>query len=94
MSRAREIAALRALGFSLAQVARVLKGDSSGLEPALAAHQAVLEDRLRQLVGTVDAHAGRGLDARVAGDVAVVVELHGTTPLTPMSRLTDRILSP
>ena len=51
MSRAGEIAALRALGFSLAQVARVLEGDSRGLEPALAAHQAVLEDRLRQLVG-------------------------------------------
>ncbi len=54
MRRAGEIAALRALGFSLAQVARVLDGDSRGLEPALAAHQAVLEDRLRQLVGTIE----------------------------------------
>jgi len=54
MSRAGEIAALRALGFSLAQVARVLDGDSRGLEPALAAHQVVLEDRLRQLVGTIE----------------------------------------
>lgn len=54
MSRAREIVALRALGFSLAQVARVLAGDSRGLEPALAAHQAVLDDRLRQLVGTIE----------------------------------------
>jgi DNA-binding transcriptional MerR regulator len=54
MSRASEIAALRALGFSLAQVARVLGGDSCGLEPALAAHQAVLEDRLRQLAGTIE----------------------------------------
>ena len=55
MSRAGEIAALRALGFSLTQVARVLDGDSRGLEPALAAHQLVLEDRLRQLVGTIEA---------------------------------------
>lgn len=54
MSRASEIVALRALGFSLAQVARVLEGDSRGLEPALAAHQSVLEDRLRQLVGTIE----------------------------------------
>lgn len=54
IGRAAEIAALRALGFSLAQVARVLQGDSQGLEPALAAHQAILEGRLRQLVGTVE----------------------------------------
>ncbi len=54
MARAAEIAALRALGLSLAQVARVLEGDPQGLEPALAAHQAMLEGRLRQLVGTVE----------------------------------------
>ena len=54
MGRAAEIAALRALGFSLAQVARVLEGDPKGLEPALAAHQAILEGRLRQLVGMVE----------------------------------------
>jgi DNA-binding transcriptional MerR regulator len=38
LERASEIVALRSLGFSLAQVARILKGDASGLEPALAAH--------------------------------------------------------
>lgn len=65
MARAAEIAALRALGFSLAQVARVLKGDPEGLEPALAAHQAVLEGRLRQLAGTID--RVRDLRAGVAG---------------------------
>src|SRR5882724_10969225 len=54
MGRAGEIAALRALGFSLAQVARVLEGDPQGLEPALAAHQAILETRLGQLVGMVE----------------------------------------
>ena len=41
MARAAEIAALRALGLSLAQV-------------ALAAHQATLEGRVRQLIGTVE----------------------------------------
>jgi DNA-binding transcriptional MerR regulator len=54
MERAAEIVALRALGFSLAQVARVLAGDAAGLEPALAAHQAALEGRLRQLTETVE----------------------------------------
>lgn len=43
------IAALRALGFSLAQVERVLGGVADGLEPALAAHQARLEGDLGQL---------------------------------------------
>ncbi|HET7923449.1 MAG TPA: MerR family transcriptional regulator, partial [Rhodanobacteraceae bacterium] len=50
MQQAAEIATLRALGFSLAQIGRVLRGDSEGLEPALAAHQAVLEQRIRTLV--------------------------------------------
>jgi DNA-binding transcriptional MerR regulator len=54
MSRVAEIAALRELGLSLSQVARVLGGDSESLEPALAAHQAVLEGRVRQLVDAVD----------------------------------------
>ncbi|SEE53713.1 transcriptional regulator, MerR family [Rhizobiales bacterium GAS188] len=54
MARAAEIAALRALGLSLAQVARVLGGDAQGLEPALAAHQAALEGRVRELAGAVE----------------------------------------
>lgn len=54
LERAAEIVALRALGFSLAQVARILKGDASGLEPALAAHQASLEARLREVVAAMD----------------------------------------
>jgi len=54
MERASEIVALRALGFSLAQVARVLTGDASGLEPALAAHQSTLEARLREAVEALD----------------------------------------
>jgi DNA-binding transcriptional MerR regulator len=51
MACAGEIAALRALGFSLAQVARV---HSQGLEPALAGHQAMLETRLGQLAEMVE----------------------------------------
>lgn len=58
MARAAEIATLRALGLSLAQVARVLAGDPKDLEPALAAHQASLEDRGRQLAEVVDKVAG------------------------------------
>jgi DNA-binding transcriptional MerR regulator len=54
MARATEIAALRALGLSLGQVARVLGGDAQGLEPALAAHQATLEGRVRQLADAVE----------------------------------------
>ncbi|HWK43367.1 MAG TPA: MerR family transcriptional regulator [Stellaceae bacterium] len=64
MVRAAEIAALRALGLSLAQVARVLGGDAQDLEPALAAHQATLEGRVRELAGTVE--KVRGLRADLA----------------------------
>jgi DNA-binding transcriptional MerR regulator len=49
MARAREVAALRALGLSLAQVGRLLNGDLAGLEPALAAHQAALEARMGEV---------------------------------------------
>ena len=54
MARAGEIAALRALGLSLAETARVLAGDAQGLAPALAAHQAGLEDRARALAETME----------------------------------------
>jgi DNA-binding transcriptional MerR regulator len=64
MARAAEIVALRALGLSLAEVARVVAGDPAGLEPALAAHQATLEGRIRELVGTVE--RVRGLRAELA----------------------------
>jgi DNA-binding transcriptional MerR regulator len=72
--RAGEIAALRALGLSLAQVARVLAGDHHGLEPALAAHQASLEDQLRRLAGLVE--RVRGVRADLArGQVPATGEL-------------------
>ena len=64
MARATEIAALRALGLSLAQVARVLDGASEALEPALAAHQAALEGQVRQLAAAVE--KVRGLRAGLA----------------------------
>lgn len=53
MSRAAEIVTLRALGFSLAQIGRVLTGDFQSLEPALVAHQTVLEGQIRKLGATV-----------------------------------------
>jgi DNA-binding transcriptional MerR regulator len=54
MKRAADIAGLRGLGFSLAQVARLLSGDPQGLEPALAAHQATLEARLQEIRNTAE----------------------------------------
>lgn len=85
LERASEIVALRALGFSLAQVARILKGDASGLEPALAAHQATLEGRLRELVVAIDgvralrgdlAHGGAPSTADLAGMLAPTAGRH------------------
>lgn len=74
MARAAEIAALRTLGFSLAQVARVLGGDAEGLEPALAAHQSVLEGRMRQLGGAVEKVRGLRSDL-VQGRTPGIAEL-------------------
>jgi len=54
MARAAKVVALRALGLSLAQIARVLAGNPASLETALAAHQAALEGQLHQLTGTVE----------------------------------------
>jgi DNA-binding transcriptional MerR regulator len=65
MARVAEIAALRELGLSLSQVARVLEGDSENLEPALASHQAALEGRVHQLVDAVE--KVRSLRADLAG---------------------------
>jgi DNA-binding transcriptional MerR regulator len=54
MVRAAEVAALRTLGLSLAQVARVLEGEPKDLEFALALHEAALGDEIRRLVCTKD----------------------------------------
>ena len=53
MAGAAKITALRGLGFSLAQVARVLNGDNEGLELALAEHQVALESRVREVADAV-----------------------------------------
>ncbi|OYX46586.1 MAG: MerR family transcriptional regulator [Alphaproteobacteria bacterium 32-64-14] len=54
MARGRQVVALRALGLSLAEIARVLAGKAGeGLEHALAAHQASLEGRLRDLTTAI-----------------------------------------
>jgi DNA-binding transcriptional MerR regulator len=53
MARAGEIAALRALGLSLAAVAQVQSGDPARLDQALAAHQAALEGEVRRLADNI-----------------------------------------
>jgi hypothetical protein len=75
MARAAEIVALRGLGLSLAQVGRVLGGDTSGLETALAGHQAALEARLDETSAVI----GRVRDMRAQlarGERIDVTELH------------------
>jgi DNA-binding transcriptional MerR regulator len=85
IARAAEIASLRALGFSLTQVARVLQGDSSGLERTLAAHQAVLDDQLRQLAGTIE-RVRRLRDDLARGQAPTAIELAAlTTPRAGLS---------
>ncbi len=54
MVRATEIVSLRALGLSLAQVARVLEGDPSDLEAGLAAHEGRLQAQVQQIASALD----------------------------------------
>lgn len=54
MARAAEVVGLRALGLSLAEVARVLDGDPRGLGAALAAHETALGNQVRELVARID----------------------------------------
>ncbi|MBN3743953.1 MerR family transcriptional regulator [Burkholderia sp. Se-20373] len=54
LARAADVAALRALGLSLAQVASVLEGDARSLSDALATHENTLERGIQDLVGKVD----------------------------------------
>jgi DNA-binding transcriptional MerR regulator len=79
MARATEIIALRALGLSLAQIARVLGDGARGLEPALAAHQTILEGRIRQLIGAVekvrDLRAGLAQGKPPTADLNVAFDL-------------------
>lgn len=76
MARAAEIVALRGLGLSLADVARVLGGDTAALGLALAAHQGDLESRLRQLGSMIE--QVRGLrDDLARGQQPDLVALNG-----------------
>ena len=81
MARAEEIVALRGLGLSLAQVARVLGGEADELDAALAAHQAALEGRIRELGATIEKVGGLRADlARgktPAGEVARLMAATG-----------------
>ncbi|MEO8702575.1 MAG: MerR family transcriptional regulator [Kofleriaceae bacterium] len=54
MLRAAEIVALRALGLSLREVARVLDGDPQSMELALVAHEATLELEVRERINAID----------------------------------------
>ena len=76
LARTAEIVALRALGFSLAQVERVLSGLTDGLEPALASHQARLEVDLGQL--GLRLNKVRGLRRELArGEIPAAKDLAG-----------------
>ncbi|NYH14841.1 MerR family transcriptional regulator [Paraburkholderia bryophila] len=80
MDRAGEIVALRALGPSLAQVARVLDGDPQSLATALAAHETALNEELQDLVQKLDRIR------RVRSDLA-----RGQMPIDgELTRLVDR----
>ena len=84
MARLGEIAALRALGLSLAQVERLLRGDGSGLEPALAAHQKALETDLQRIAAAVE--TVRAIRSDLAAGKAM--------PLAELVRLTSREAPP
>ncbi|MGV3491825.1 MAG: MerR family transcriptional regulator [Devosia sp.] len=48
------IDALRALGLSLTQIGKVLRGDAAALDAALAAHQGTLDLRLKEVMAAMD----------------------------------------
>jgi DNA-binding transcriptional MerR regulator len=76
MARAREIATLRSLGLSLAQIGRVLSGDAVELDQALAKHQASLEAQMLDLAGTIEkvrALRVAGPNASTIADIASIV---------------------
>jgi DNA-binding transcriptional MerR regulator len=74
MTRAAEIADLRRLGLGLAEIERALAAE--GLEPVLAAHQAVLESRIRDLAAAVEKiRALRRGRSDPAGELQVAFDL-------------------
>ena len=86
MARVREIVELRTLGLSLSEVVRVFEGDAQTLERTLAAHEATLEDRVRQLAETVS--RVRRLRADLSrGEVPATSELIGLLKAAPETRV-------
>lgn len=83
MARGREIASLRALGLSLAQVARVLNGDGRELELALAAHQAALANGLADLSDRI-ARVRRLRDDLARGKTPGLCDLAGAPDAAPV----------
>lgn len=90
MARAAEIVGLRALGLSLAHVARILDGDENALEQALAAHETALEDQTRNLAAQIAkvralrrdlAHGNAPAMADVAGLARPATELEAAFDL-------------
>ena len=87
MARAAEVVALRALGLSLAQGARALGGELEALQTALAAHEATLEGRIRELAGAVEkvrelqTDLARG-EAPASGEVARLLKATAGTNVT------------
>jgi DNA-binding transcriptional MerR regulator len=53
LDRAAQIVALRALGLSLSQIARVLASDPTSVDVALAAHEQALASQLQRLASTI-----------------------------------------
>ena len=53
MARAAEIISLRALGLSLTQIARVMKGNRGDLEAGLAAHEVRLQEQASQIASSL-----------------------------------------
>ncbi|WP_176085983.1 MerR family transcriptional regulator [Martelella sp. HB161492] len=80
MTRAREIAALRALGLGLAAISRIMTGDGAELEPVLARHQRTLETELAGLADTIArlAELRSDIASGVSPDIAAVIRLTGT----------------
>jgi DNA-binding transcriptional MerR regulator len=79
LARVREIRALRELGLSLSQTARVMRGATHELGPALAAHQAILESQIRKIAGAVEKICNLRIDLAngkppVLGDLTRLLE--------------------
>lgn len=85
MDQARHVVALRGLGLSLGQIARVLGGNAADLETALAAHQAQIEARLSALTASI-ARVRQVRAELAAGRMPALADFAGlmTAPAAPM----------